>query len=1155
MVINLILRMILLALVPVSLFGAAFGAAFGAEGDVAPKTVDYKRADTNFYARGDVLKADPNAIILPQAAFAQNGDTYTYTPKKKAPKIVYVEAPGDWVEPITPPDMPASLDIAPDAMQIREPQGDVQVALPAAPANFAPVIDGMSLPNGAVVKTGTNATAAILFGGVDSARLMPDSEAAVQQSVTPQSRSAEVDLTAGGIFAKVGTQTGVNGEFQVHTASGNAISQGGDFAALTDNGRTDVWVERGTVKLLRTDGQDFGMATGDGTGPLKLIRFPAITDPAKSLLADAESLTAIMNFIPIANQKLAALHAKQTRGTPLTANEQAYLERVKQVPTLIKLALVEPPPAPAPPPAPGLAGPTQELGSPNTVTLHADGTIEFQGASSTLDGFKAKAADFAAANPGQPIFLKVDSSLSHAQVQAVVSVCREAHIQQVKVTLMESAPGAPVTPAPKPAPPEPVTVILHPNGTIKFQGVTTGLAEFVAKLKALIAAKPDQAIIIKASPLVPYAKFTELLDACKSSQVREIAVAPPSPQPPAAPESVPPPAAEATAPPAAPANPDVTTVTPKPIAAMEPLTVLVHEDGRVGFRGTKTDLVGFQAKLKAMVKGTPDRDLVIKAEPQTSYDKIKAVLDSCADAQVHHVTAPEPAPPVTAETPPVSPTAETPPAPAQVPVNDKAVPAEIDLAADGSLTLDGAPVTEDDLKGKLADIAKTNPKNPLVMMKQPKVSREQWQHYVTLCHSMGLKLLVKDAKLTAGVSAPPTPTAEPPMPRPTAAEGSPTLTPAKTSGLTIDEQLKQGVIPVRLGLDAQGQIDVAGVPTSEDDLKTRLTSIAAANPDQPVVLVKKKGVTVAQWQHVVDLVHEAKLRVRVYNNHYHSPVPLPSPSTESPPAAAEGAPEAPAPHLSASPAPAPEPAPNVPSAPPEIELTPDGHVSFLGEAVSEADLKTRLDSVAQSNSGQPVTIVKDEKVTHDQLQRVVDICHAAKLKVRVKTVKSSDTGAWKLRAQGPSGITESSAPAAAPAETAPADVPTPHLAASVAPEKLLPVEIGMTPDGNLTFEGTKVTGDELKEKLATIAQVNPRQPVVIVKKGDIPRDSVNAIIVLCHEASLKVTVKTAKAFVPAPPETATTSASTRDPNAPAFHLTPSIDTPESSSSTTPTPSP
>jgi biopolymer transport protein ExbD len=901
--------MLLLALMPVSLLSAAPAA----DEPAAPvKTVDYKRADLDFYSRADVLKADPEAAIVPPTALAQNGDTYTLTPRKKAPKTLYLDASTDWIEPITPPDMPASLEIAPDAMQIREPQGDVQVAMPSAPANFAPVTDGMSLPNGAVIKTGTNATAAILFGGVDSARLMPDSEAAVQQTVTPTSRVVEVDLTAGGVFSKVGTQEGVRGEYRVHSPFGIAVAAGGDFATVAISGRTDVWISLGTVDYFQPDGRKFGVLTADGTGPLRLLRFPAVADPSKSLAADAESLTAIMNFLPVANQKLAALHAKQARGTPLSANEEAYLGRIKQVPALIKLARVEPPPPPPPAPAPA------------------------------------------------------------------------------------PAPVAPPVAA-VPPPPEPVTVILHPNGTIKFKNATTGLAEFKTKLGALIAAKPDQPIIIKASPLVPYAKFAELLDACKASNAREIAVAPPSPQPPANPLAPAPPPAPVA--PAALAGPDVTVVPPsQPEAAPPVYPVMVHQDGTIDFRGKTTDFAGFNARLKQTVKATPAADLEINAVHGVSYDKIKAVLDACADAQVHHVTAPEP-PQVTAETPPAPapPTAETPPAPAPapapVPVNDKPIPAEMTMAPDGSMTLNGSPVTQAELPAKFDDIAATHPKNPVVLMKQRKVTKAQWQPIVDLAHAARLKLLVKDAK-----DAVPSP---PPPPRPSAAEGSP--------------------------------------------------STAAA--------------------------------------------PAPSPAAAADEAVAV-----------------------------EIELTPDGQVSFLGEPVTDVELQQRLHGVAATNVKDPVLIVKDEKVTHDQLQHIVDACHAARLKVRVKTVKSSDSGALEPHAPGAPGLV-ASAEAGAP--------------------KLLPVEIGMNESGSLTFEGTRVTHEELKVRLASIALVNPKQPVVILKKGEIPRDSVNSIVVLCHQANLKATVKAAKAFVPLPPEAAATSTPVRDPNAPAFHLTPTVDAPPS----------
>jgi biopolymer transport protein ExbD len=1282
------------------------GSALAAEdgGGSPANAVQYKRADAKFYARGDVLKANPDALILPTTAFAQNGDIYTYTPTKKVPKFVYVEAPNDWVEPITPPDMPASLNIAPDAMQVREPHGDVQVAMPNAPTNFTPAADGEPLPDGAVIKTGANSTAAILFGGVASARLMPNSEAAVQQAVASTSRAVEVDLTTGGVFAKVGTQVGVSNQFQVHTRNGTAQAAAGDFATFTTADRTDVWVSQGALELLAPDGKKFGSVTADGTGPLKLIRYPAIASQAQSQQADAESLTAIMNFIPMANQKLAALHQKSAAGVPLSANEQAYLQRIKQVPALLKLELIAPPPAelavladgtvsfqgatlslvelgpklkdyvatayqpvinvkagtgatyagftaaldackaatglkykvvgetpakpapPPPPPAPPkpIEGVVQSDGTvkvdgvkltsdafiakvkaavaatpappvtlradpkasyaalatiiaagkaaaPNnfnvelppatelTVAVHGDGTILFHGATESIDDFRAditaavqlhpdlpvvvhsnpkadyakftavvdacktaqakqvtlvpptpqpppppktdalvqadgsikfqgaalNLADFTAqikaavaGTPDAPVTLHADPKANYAAVAAAADACKNAPAKNFNLALPPAKeltvtvhgdgsilfhgatqnldafsddikaavalrPDAPIvihsnpkadyakfqavvdaskatgakevnliqptpqppkpvvaatpalpptaetppTPAPKPvAPAEPLPVIAHADGTIKFQGKTMKIDEFTAKIKAAATANPDLAVIIHSNPKMDFAKFQAVVDACKNAPAKEVDVVPPAPQPPAV-------AATPALPPTAetPPTPAPTPTPTAPAKPLEPATVLVHSDGSVGFLGKRGTLDDFKKKLAEVMAATPARQIVVKTSgPKVSNDKVQAVLDACKAANVTNLTAPvasAAAPlPVTAETPPATnaPSMFPPAAPEQTPappeVNTKPVPAEIDLAADGSLTLDGSAVTEDELKGALTTLKKSNPKNPLVMMKQPGVTKDQWMHYVNLCHSLGLKLLVKDAKATA--AAPITPKVEAPAAlRPSAAEGGPA---------------------------------VQAPPAPESAPATNApTTISATEEAVPV----------------------------------------------------------------------------------EIELTPDGQVSFFGEAVTDDELKTRLGNVAQNNAKEQVLIVKDEKVSHDQLQHVIDLCHAAKLKVKVKTVKSSDMGALKPHAQLPVAL-----------EPPPA----------AGGERELPVEIGLSTKGRITFEGNTVSLDQLKDRLATVAKGNPNQPVVIVRASDVPDDSVDALVTVCQgvNSQLKISVRSAPAFTP-----------------------------------------
>jgi biopolymer transport protein ExbD len=564
---------------------------------VKPSLAEYKRADTNFYPKGDIVKSHPSATIVLIGGYSQKDGSYFFQPKKKAPKELYVETLNDWVEPITPPDMPASLGVPPDEMQIREPQGDVQVAMPAAPASFAQATDGMTIPNGAVLKTGTNGTAAVLFGGVDSARLMPDSEAAVQQTVTAQSRSAEVDLTTGGVFSKVGTQEGVQGEYEVHTPFGNAVAHGTDFVTIISGSRTDVWVAQGTVQLEHPDTKIGDAVASDGTGPLKVMRFPGISDPRQSVLADIETMTEILNFIPLANQKIKGLRDKIAAGTTLTDNEQAYLKRIKQVPCLIKLALVPPP---APPPVLAIA----------------------------------------------PLAPAPSMSL------------------------------APV-PAPAPAPPAKpklVTVYVHADGKIKYLGALIDLPTFQAKLKDLAQATPDRSLVIKAAKTVPYDKVKAVMDSCHDANVKYVTsvVPPPAPSPqpevptasPATPSETTPavvatPAVPAPpAPEAATATTPAVTSTPPATASSAPIRAVVRVDGKVNFKGATYELPGFKSKLVAIIKANPDQAIVVKAGKTVPFEKLKAVLDACDEAQVKYLsvisaapTPPAPAGPSTSNLP------------------------------------------------------------------------------------------------------------------------------------------------------------------------------------------------------------------------------------------------------------------------------------------------------------------------------------------------------------------------------------------------------------------------------------------------------------------------------------------------------------------------
>ena len=340
-------------------FSLTLSLAFFAGAKTPDKESEYRRDGQNVYPKTDVLKLDPNAVILPASeARMMSGQAGTqpsyFLPAHHHPaKVVYLQQAADWIEPITPPSMPASLNIPLDAMQVREPHGDVEVALPSAPASFNPVTDGMTLPNGSVLKTGGSGTVAVLFGGVDSVRLAPDTQAAVQLAVTPTLRDAEVDLHSGVAFSKVGLRLGEKEDYQVHTSFGVVSAHGTDFATVALPERVDVWVALGTVQLISPDGNGAKnqSVTTDAKGPFKVMRYPLAKDAPTALQESSETLSSALSIIPMVNQKLKVLTDRVAAGGKLTTRETDYLSRIRKVSSLIKLTLV-PPPAPPPKPKP-----------------------------------------------------------------------------------------------------------------------------------------------------------------------------------------------------------------------------------------------------------------------------------------------------------------------------------------------------------------------------------------------------------------------------------------------------------------------------------------------------------------------------------------------------------------------------------------------------------------------------------------------------------------------------------------------------------------------------------------------------------------------------------------------------------------------------------
>jgi hypothetical protein len=439
---------------------------------------EYKQADTNFYPKGDVFGANPSAIVLAPGAATNIGGSYLITTRANPPQYVYLQETHDWIEPITPPSEPVSLNIASDAMQVREPQGSVQVALPSAPADFHDVQGGMALPNGSVLRTGDNASVAVLFGGVDSVRLAPNSQAAVQMSVAGGKRDVEVDVRGGMVFSKVGQRIGEKEAYAVHTPYGNATAHGTDYVTVVYPQRVDVWVASGTVELAAPDGTK-QVTVSTGHEPLKVMRNPAAPDAKTALAYSAESLTALLNFIPMANQKLKALADRTRSGAHLTATEQDYVGRVRKVTSLIRLATINAPPAPVAAPTP--------IEAPKPVVVSTPPVAKPAPRALPVVMTSTEAAPPAPA----PISHHIKVSGFDGELAGMTGTAQKAK---------------PVAVTPPPSKPKPMVVAPAPIKKSPYKPVVIALGPYTPpkkKLAPVVAANSDHHTYLRAKPVDP----------------------------------------------------------------------------------------------------------------------------------------------------------------------------------------------------------------------------------------------------------------------------------------------------------------------------------------------------------------------------------------------------------------------------------------------------------------------------------------------------------------------------------------------------------------------------------------------------------------------------------------------------------------------------
>jgi hypothetical protein len=576
-----------------------------------PKEAEYKRGDSNYYLARDVKVADSDAVILPETSFRQQDGSWFYLPRKKAPHEIYVQEMVDWLEPVTPPSMPLTaegLGIKPDEMQVREPQGDVTVALPSSPSNFVPATNRMVIPDGATVKTGADGTAAILLGGVNSLRLAHNSQASVEQTVTPDLRSTRVDLQAGAAFSKVGLRPGAMQDYVVRTTFGTVKVKGTDFLTVVGVDHTNVILVQGVVEFDGPDGHKLALAKSNGTGDPQIIQSELAARGGRGAPPPViGEMTMAVDFISSVNRKVKALREKEAAGATLTPAETQYLSLLRRVPVLIKLSLVEPKPSLAPStvaaPAPMEAAPTPPgVGVEPVPAPSAAAAIPVPAPTpeKKVAVITPPAEPVPKPSPAKPV-VQTPAAKSVAKKPAVKPApAKPAPVKEESVAKTVPADSGDTTPLPA-AP--------LPAGMTHIAGQLVTPVDL--STPGQMATRPEP------KPVKP----------AKAVAATKRAPAKPAPAKPA-PEDV---GAKMTPP--APKVPASTTLE----ASARPLKATVHADGTVDFHGQTFSTAEFEAKLKDVMATKPHKTLLLHAANDVPYASIRELIDAGKQAGLQNV--------------------------------------------------------------------------------------------------------------------------------------------------------------------------------------------------------------------------------------------------------------------------------------------------------------------------------------------------------------------------------------------------------------------------------------------------------------------------------------------------------------------------------------
>lgn len=166
-----------------------------------------------------------------------------------------------WSEPVTAPDGTVP-QVSSNEMKLVEVQGPVSVRTASGVTKDGE--EGMIVPSGSTVSTAPGASAAVFMGGVNSVRILPASEAQISQHVSGSVRNTTIDLHDGTVFSRVGRRAGETQDYEVRTPEGVAAARGTELADHRGHGHHYVFVAKGIVEEIDSNGHVIDRLTGGG---------------------------------------------------------------------------------------------------------------------------------------------------------------------------------------------------------------------------------------------------------------------------------------------------------------------------------------------------------------------------------------------------------------------------------------------------------------------------------------------------------------------------------------------------------------------------------------------------------------------------------------------------------------------------------------------------------------------------------------------------------------------------------------------------------------------------------------------------------------------------------------------------------------------------